>query len=78
MREFYRAHASDLEVLADAMTIGWTQNVAILEAGLTIQERVWYIQSVRQLKWSRLNFQRKLEANAHMELSQHYRYSILC
>ena len=32
MREFYRAYESAPEVLADAMALGWTQNVAILEA----------------------------------------------
>ncbi len=35
MREFYRTYESTPEVLAGAMTIGWTQNVVILEADLT-------------------------------------------
>lgn len=45
MREFYRTYESALEVLADAMTIGWTQNVVILEAELIPQERAWYIKA---------------------------------
>lgn len=40
MREFYRAYESTPEVLTQAMTIGWTQNVVILEAELDLQERV--------------------------------------
>lgn len=39
IREFYRTYESSPEVLAQAMTIGWTQNVVILEAELTLQER---------------------------------------
>ena len=43
MREFYRAYEAAPEILAEAMTIGWTQNVVILEAYLTLQEKSWYI-----------------------------------
>ena len=45
MREFYRAYENAPEVLAEAMTIGWTQNVVILEAELSLRERTWYIQA---------------------------------
>ncbi len=48
MREFYRTYKDAPEVLAEAMTIGWTQNVVILEAELTLQERAWYIRAARQ------------------------------
>ena len=41
MREFYRAYENTPEVLAQAMTIGWTRNVVLLEAELTLQDRVW-------------------------------------
>ena len=40
MRDFYRAYQDAPEVLAEAMTIGWTQNVVILEAELTLQEQI--------------------------------------
>ena len=50
------------------MTIGWTQNVVILEAELTLQEKVWYIQAVRQFGWSKLELQRKITANAYLEI----------
>ena len=67
MREFYRAYESAPEVLAQAMTIGWTQNTVILEAELTLQERVWYIQAVRQFGWSKLELQWKIATNAHLD-----------
>lgn len=50
MREFYRTYGSDLTVMAEAMTIGWTQNVVIMEAELTVQERAWYIRAASQFK----------------------------
>ncbi len=67
MREFYRAYENAPEVLAEATTIGWTQNVVILEAELTLQERAWYIQAARQFGWSKLELQRKIKTNAHLE-----------
>ncbi len=69
MREFYRTYGSDLTVMAETMTIGWTQNVVIMEAELTVQERAWYIRAASQLKWSKLELQREIAANAHMEIS---------
>lgn len=68
MREFYRAYENTPEILARAMTIGWTQNVIILEAELTLQVRAWYIQAARQFRWSKLELQRKITANAHLEI----------
>lgn len=53
MWEFYRAYESDPEVLVGAMVIGWTQNVVILEAELTVRERTWYIQAVQRFGWSK-------------------------
>ena len=64
MRDFYRAYESSQEVLAEAMAISWTQNVVILEAELTVQERMWYIRAVRQYGWSKLEIQRKITAVA--------------
>ena len=69
MREFCRTYESDQEVLAEAMTIGWTHNVVILEADLTLQERMWYIQAAGQFGWSKLELQRKIAANAHQEIA---------
>ena len=64
MRDFYRAHENTPDVLDEAMTIGWTQNVVILEAELTVRERMWYIRAVRQYGWSKPELQRKISAGA--------------
>ena len=69
MREFYRAYEKSPEVLAQAMTIGWTQNVVILEAELSLQERAWYIQAVHRFRWSKLELQRRIAAQAHLEIA---------
>lgn len=69
MREFYRTYSDIPKVLAEAMTIGWTQNVTILEADLTIQEKVWYIQAVQEFGWSKLELSKKIRSGAHREVS---------
>ena len=68
MREFYRAYESVPEVLAQAMTIGWTQNVVILEAELTLQARAWYVRAAGQFGWTKLELQSKIAAKIHLEI----------
>ena len=46
MRDFYRMYGDTPELLAVAMRLNWTQNVAIMEAGLTMDERCWYIRKL--------------------------------
>jgi len=65
MRDFYQAYEGTPEVLDEAMTIGWTQNVVILDAELTIQEKVWYIQAVRQFGWSKLELTGMIQERTH-------------
>ena len=69
MRDFYRAYENTPEVMAEAMTIGWTQNVVIMEAELTLQEKAWYIRAVRQFGWSKLELAKQIAASAHLEKS---------
>ena len=68
MREFYRTYESAPEVLAEAMTIGWTQNVVILEAELSTQERVWFIRAAGKFGWSKLELQQRIVDHAHLEI----------
>lgn len=68
MRDFYHVYEGNPELLALAMEIGWTQNMVILEADLSTEERRWYLCAVRQLSWSKVELQRKLEAQAHHEV----------
>lgn len=53
MREFYRVYSQNSDVLGLAMQIGWTQNVVILEAELTMKERAWYIRQIISHNWSK-------------------------
>ena len=66
MRDFYRTYESTPEIMAEAMTIGWTQNVIIMESELTLQEKVWYIRAVRQFGWSKLELAEQIAAFAHL------------
>ena len=68
MRAFYRTYEAVPEVLSQAMSIGWTQNVVILEAELSLQERAWYIRAANQFGWSKLELQRQIMSCAHLEM----------
>ena len=68
MRDFYRTYESAPAIMAEAMTIGWTQNVVIMEAELTLQEKTWYIRAVRQFGWSKLELAAQIAASAHLEI----------
>ena len=69
MRDFYRNYENAPEVMAEAMTIGWTQNMVIMEAELTLQKKAWYIRAVRQFGWSKLELAKQIAASAHLEKS---------
>ena len=69
MREFYRTYEDAPEIMVEAMTIGWTQSVVILEAELTLQERAWYIRAVRQFGWSKLKLAEQIAASAHRDIA---------
>ena len=69
MRDFYRTYEDAPEIMMEAMTIGWTQNVVILEAELTLQEKAWYIQAVRQFGWSKLKLAERIAASVHLEMA---------
>lgn len=69
MRNFYRTYGNTPGAMAEAMTIGWTQNVVILEADLTLHARVWYIRAVRQFGWSKLKLVEQIASSAHQEIA---------
>ena len=60
MREFYRMYKNDPDIMREAMEIGWTQNVVILEADLTLAECEWYIRAARRFDWSKLVLAEKI------------------
>ena len=68
MRDFYRMYGGKPELLKLAMEISWTHNVVILEADLSLEERRWYLSAVQQFGWSKAELQKKIAAEAHLEL----------
>ncbi len=65
MRDFFRTYENAPKLMAQAMEIGWTQNVVILEADLNMEQRLWYIQAARQFGWSKAELTAKIAENAH-------------
>ena len=48
MRDFYRTYEGHPSLLSRAMKLGWTLNVVIMEADLTMELREWYLRAARQ------------------------------
>ena len=69
MRDFYRTYESNTDALKAALLIGWTQNVVILEAELTMEQRHWYIQAVFQCGWSKVELLRQIKEAAHEQIN---------
>ena len=55
------------ELLGEALLLNWTQNVVIMEAELTMEERRWYIQQATAKNSSKLELLRMIEDSAHLE-----------
>ena len=68
MRVFRKMYADNPELLALAMEICWTQIVVILKTNLSMEERSWYLQAVRQFGWRKAELQRRIESAAHQEI----------
>ena len=69
MRDFYRVYGDTPELLAAAMRLNWTQNVAIMEAGLTMDERCWYIRKAAESGLSKTELLRMITSSAHLEIA---------
>lgn len=69
MRDFYRTYENHPAMLPLAMQIGWTQNVVILEADLTMELREWYLKATKQFDWSKAELTEKIAANAYEEIA---------
>ena len=73
MRDFYRTYENDEALLQQAMKIGWTLNVVIMEAELTRAERKWYLEQAREQQWSKTVLQKAI---THNELSMHESFTV--
>ena len=69
MREFFRTYESNETLMAEAMKIGWTQNVLIIERCADDAERQWYLRAVVRFGWSKLELATKLDDEAHLKIS---------
>lgn len=67
MREFFRIYENVPELRRLAMKISWTQNVVILEAELTMEERAWYLRAAEQFSWSKKELNDQISASAHLK-----------
>ena len=69
MRDFYRMYGDTPEFLAEAMRLNWTQNVVIMEAELTMDERCWYIRKAAESGLSKTELLRMIERAEHSEIA---------
>lgn len=65
MRDFYRIYENEPKLLALTMELNWTQNVVILEADLTMEEREWYIKAACRFGWSKAELIANIADNVH-------------
>lgn len=68
MRDFYRTYENHPVLLSRAMQLGWIQNVAIMEADLTMDLREWYIKAVLQFGWSKTKLIAMISLEVHLEI----------
>lgn len=68
MRDFYRAYEDHPDLLTLALQLGWTQNVVILEADLSIELREWYMKAAKQFGWSKIKLIEDIKNEVHKEI----------
>ena len=67
MRDFWQLYSSMPELLGEALRLNWTQNVVIMEAELTAEERRWYIRQAAAQNLSKSELLRMIEDSACLE-----------
>ena len=71
MRDFYRTYEGRPSLLSRAMKLGWTLNVVIMEADLTMELREWYMKATEQFGWSKSELIAAIDANVHESMILH-------
>ena len=69
MRAFYATYEESPEITRQAMNLGWTQNVAILERCSSNEERAWYIRAVLRCGWKKAKLLEAIESQAWLHSS---------
>ena len=65
MRDFFRTYENTPDILHEALLIGWTQNVVIMGADLSMDQRHWYLRAALQFRWSKAELLRQISDSAH-------------
>ena len=65
MRDYYRTYEDHPDLLTLTLQLGWTQNVVIMEADLSLEQLEWYLKAEIQFGWSKAELIEKLTCNAH-------------
>lgn len=68
IRDFYRTYENHPALLSRVMKLGWTQNVVIMEADLTMELREWYVRAALQFGWSKTELTARIADQAHLEI----------
>ena len=68
MRDFYRTYEGHPALLSRAMKLGWTLNVVIMEADLTMDLREWYMKAAEQFGWSKSELISGIAKSIHLEI----------
>ena len=66
MRSFYLAYGNTPAQLEKALGLAWTQNVTILEACKTAEERAWYLNATLEYGWGKAELLRQIQSGAWM------------
>ncbi len=69
MRSFYQQYGNDPIQMGLALSLGWTQNVTILEADLDDEARAWYLGAAKAFGWSKSEIQTAIQEEAHLRMS---------
>ena len=69
MRAFYAAYEESPEIMRLAMSLGWAQNVAILERCSSNEERAWYIRAVLHFGWKKAKLLEATESQTWLHSS---------
>ena len=64
MRAFYAAYEKSPEIMRQAMNLGWTRNVAILEGCGSSEERAWCIRAALRFGWKKAKLLESIKTQA--------------
>ncbi len=64
MTEFYTTFSVDADLLANALTIGWTQGIVIMESFASLEEMAFYVSMVEKQGLSKAELISELAGNA--------------